>query len=128
MNPPEGVVLVVEDEMLLRFELLDAFAEAGIPAIGASDGDEGARLLEDEAVVALVTDVRMPGRLDGIALAERAARLAPVRLVLICSGDPLTSLGRIPPHAIVATKPCASEAIVSVVAASLRGSARARSA
>lgn len=116
-------VLVVEDESLLRFILMDAFEEAGFAVLGAGTGDEGWSLLTSNAVSALVTDVQMPGRVDGLELADLAIRLVPTRPVVICTELPISSLGNIPGGALVLPKPCAAEVIVAAVTAGLRETA-----
>jgi CheY-like chemotaxis protein len=63
-------VLVVEDEALIRMLLASELEEAGFIVHEAGSGDEALTLLEGGLpVAAVVTDVRMPGRLDGLGLA-----------------------------------------------------------
>jgi DNA-binding response OmpR family regulator len=79
-------VLLVEDEMLIRSVVADELREQGYEVIEAETGDEAAALLEHESFDLLLTDVRMPGKLDGIDLALRARRLRPKLPVLVVSG------------------------------------------
>src|SRR5207247_778251 len=56
------VVLVVEDEILLRIDAMAMVDEAGFEAIAASDADEAIRILESRNdIKAVFTDVQMPG-------------------------------------------------------------------
>jgi DNA-binding NtrC family response regulator len=79
-------VLLVEDEFLIRSVMADELRDQGYEVIEAETGDEAAQLLERESFDLLLTDVRMPGRLDGIDLAHRARRVRPTLPVLVVSG------------------------------------------
>src|SRR3979490_390825 len=60
------VVLIVEDEMLLRLDAIVMVEQAGFEGIAASDADEAIRILESRTdVKAVITDVQMPGTMDG---------------------------------------------------------------
>jgi CheY-like chemotaxis protein len=79
-------VLVVEDEILIRFILADSLRDIGYQVLEAADGDEGLHILNSGQVVdLLVTDVRMPGDVDGMELTRRSKSLAPRRPVIVCS-------------------------------------------
>ena len=85
-------ILVVEDEFLIRFMLADSLREIGYQVLEAADGDEGFEILMTGQVIDLiVTDVRMPGAIDGMELARRSKSLAPARPVIVCSADLLKS-------------------------------------
>ena len=79
-------ILVVEDEILIRFLLADSLRDIGYQVLEAGDGDEGLDILSSgQAVDLLVTDVRMPGEIDGLELTRRSKLLAPGRPVIVCS-------------------------------------------
>ncbi len=79
-------ILVVEDEILIRFILADSLRDIGYQVLEAADGDEGLHILNSGQVVdLLVTDVRMPGDIDGMELTRRSKSLAPGRPVIVCS-------------------------------------------
>lgn len=79
-------ILFVEDEYLIRFMLADSLREIGYQVLEAANGDEGLEILRSTQVVdILVTDVRMPGAVDGMELTRRSKSLAPGRPVIICS-------------------------------------------
>lgn len=81
-------ILVVEDEFLIRFMLADSLRELGYQVMEAADGDEGLEILVSGQVIdLLVTDVRMPGGVDGMELTRRSKSLAPARPVIVCSAD-----------------------------------------
>ena len=79
----KATVLVVEDEVLIRLMIADALRSHGINVIEASNGDEAMHVLQSALPVELLlTDIRMPSALDGLALAQ-AARSARPGLKLI---------------------------------------------
>ena len=71
ITPP--MVLLVEDEPLVRMTAADELDEAGFQVLEAKNADEALALLEahSDEVQVLFTDVDMPGSMDGMALAER---------------------------------------------------------
>ena len=65
------VVLVVDDESLIRMTAMEMVEEAGFEAIAASDADGAIRILESrEDIRAIFTDVQIPGSMDGLRLAR----------------------------------------------------------
>jgi CheY-like chemotaxis protein len=78
------VVLVVEDEPLVRMDMADCLTDEGFEVIEASDADEAIKALEaDGRIRLLFTDVDMPGTMDGLKLARFVAdRWPPVRIIV----------------------------------------------
>jgi CheY-like chemotaxis protein len=68
-------VLVVEDESLVRETITAELEDAGFIVIEAETAEEGLEILEGKPVDVLFTDIRLPGRMDGWDLAERARDL-----------------------------------------------------
>jgi CheY-like chemotaxis protein len=85
---PKAVVLIVEDEGLIRMHAADMVRDLGYVAIEAVDADHAISLLEDTPEIAVVfTDIQMPGSLDGLRLAAVVRdRWPPVKL-LVTSGQ-----------------------------------------
>jgi CheY-like chemotaxis protein len=80
------VVLVVEDETLIRLLANDMLSEAGYRVLEARDGQEALTILEVHADVrALFTDVTMPN-LDGLSLAKVVSERWPRIGILLTSG------------------------------------------
>jgi two-component system, response regulator PdtaR len=82
-----GIVLVVEDEPIVRMMAVDCVEEAGLEAIEASNADEALRVLRGCSAIDIVfTDVRMPGTIDGFQLARVIASEWPATQVMVTSG------------------------------------------
>lgn len=79
------VVLVVEDEMLLRMRAVDMVEDAGFTPVEAVDADEAVAILESRSDIALLfTDIQMPGSMDGLKLAHTVhKRWPPIKIILV---------------------------------------------
>jgi two-component system, response regulator PdtaR len=79
-------ILMVEDEAIVRMVTAEEFRVAGFRVIECASADEAMDLLlAGKRFDVLFTDVRMPGEMNGIALAKAARRLAPDLPVIIAS-------------------------------------------
>jgi CheY-like chemotaxis protein len=80
-----AVVLVVEDEMLLRMRAVDMVEDAGYTSVEAVDADEAVAILESRSDIALMfTDIQMPGSMDGLTLAHTVhKRWPPIKIILV---------------------------------------------
>jgi CheY-like chemotaxis protein len=82
------VVLIVEDEQLLRMNAVEMVEEAGFEAIEASDADEAIRILESRNDIrAVFTDIQMPGSMDGLKLARAVRHRWPPLALIVTSGQ-----------------------------------------
>src|ERR1043166_8308987 len=77
------VVLIVEDEFLLRMNAVEMIAAAGFEAIEAANADEAIEILENRRDITVVfTDIQMPGSMDGLKLARAVrGRWPPIKIV-----------------------------------------------
>jgi CheY-like chemotaxis protein len=82
-------ILVVEDEVLVRLMLSDYLQECGFKVLEAATADEALVILEKGTVQidTVLTDVRMPGTLDGFGLARWIRQHRPGLPVILTSGD-----------------------------------------
>jgi two-component system, response regulator PdtaR len=105
ITPP--VVLVVEDEPLVRMTAADELDEAGFLVLEAKNADEAIAVLEahSDEVQVLFTDVDMPGSMNGMALAEQVYQRWPHVLLLISSGYARPHPDEIPDHGHFLPKP-----------------------
>ena len=80
-----SVVLVVEDEMLLRMSAVDMVEDAGYTSVEAVNADEAVAVLESRSDIALLfTDIQMPGSMDGLKLAQTVHnRWSPIKIILV---------------------------------------------
>jgi CheY-like chemotaxis protein len=78
------VILVVEDEVLVRMLVVSVAENAGFEALWAATADEAIGILESRSDIRLVfTDVNMPGSMNGLRLAHAIrGRWPPVELLV----------------------------------------------
>jgi CheY-like chemotaxis protein len=77
------VVLVVEDDHLLRLDAADMISAAGFDVVEAANADEAIAILESRNDITVVfTDIQMPGSMDGLKLARAVrGRWPPIKIV-----------------------------------------------
>jgi CheY-like chemotaxis protein len=77
------VVLIVEDEFLLRMDAVNMIAAAGFEVVEAGNADEAIEILESRRDITVVfTDIQMPGSMDGLKLARAVrGRWPPIKIV-----------------------------------------------
>jgi CheY-like chemotaxis protein len=87
MGEDRPVLLVVEDDFLVRLTLADSLADSGFEVLEAADAQEALALLCNRAdILAMLTDINLPGGSDGFALARAARVLRPDLPVVYASG------------------------------------------
>ena len=110
-------VLVVDDEPTVRMLVTEVLAEVGYTAIEAADGAAGLRVLRSDARIdLLVTDVGLPGGMNGRQMADAARVHRPELKVLFITGyaeNAVVGDGHLDPGMHVMTKPFALEALAS---------------
>jgi CheY-like chemotaxis protein len=86
----QNIVLVVEDEVLIRLGAVDAFDEGGFIVIEAEHSAAAIQIaLKYPQIDLLFTDVNMPGDMNGIGLAEHLFALRPRLKIIVTSALPL---------------------------------------
>jgi signal transduction histidine kinase/CheY-like chemotaxis protein len=114
-----ATVLVVDDEPTVRMLVTDLLRELGYVIIEAADGAGGLEVLHSDARIdLLVTDVGLPGGMNGRQLADAARVQRPALKVLFITGFAETSLlsdGHLEPGMAILTKPFAVEALAQRV-------------
>jgi two-component system, response regulator PdtaR len=81
-------VLVVEDEVMMRTKLVEELQDAGYLVVEASDGTEAVEILTHRTDVRIViSDVRMPGPIDGVELCRRIRSGYPGIKIVLSSGE-----------------------------------------
>ena len=93
----DQTVLVVEDEALIRMDIVDCLNEAGFDVVEAANADEAIRILETRTDIRLVlTDVDMPGSMDGLKLAAFVRHRWPPIRIIVTSGHVRVGEGDLP--------------------------------
>src|SRR6202795_241430 len=87
-SAPPAVVLVVEDEMLLRMRAVDMVEDAGYTSVEAVDAEAAFAILESSPGIGLLfTDIQMPGSMDGLQLAHAVHERWPSIKIILVSGQ-----------------------------------------
>jgi CheY-like chemotaxis protein len=110
------VILVVEDEALIRMNTIEMIEDAGYDVVAAADVAGAIDILERRNDVAILfTDINMPGSLDGLRLAQYVGELWPSIRVVITSGKTILRDKDIPPDGRFLLKPYSSQQIEKVL-------------
>lgn len=115
-SPRRKIVLVVDDESLVRMVTVDMVEFAGYDVIEAVDADDAVAILETRSDIALVmTDVDMPGSMDGLKLAHAVRnRWPPIKLIIVSGKSRLTEAD-LPTDARFIGKPYSVDTMVSAL-------------
>ena len=114
--PVPQVILIVEDDPFLKFLTVDAVEEAGFVALEAGSADEAVAILESRLDIALVlTDINMPGSMDGLKLAHAVRNRWPPIKIIVVSGRMRPSDVDLPMQCRFFAKPYSSDAIISEI-------------
>jgi PAS domain S-box-containing protein len=112
-------VLVVDDEPVVRMLVTEVLSDLGYTAVEAADGAAGLKVLQSDARIdLLVTDVGLPGGMNGRQLADAARVVRPALKVLFITGyaeNAVLSHGHLEPGMHVLTKPFAMEALAAQI-------------
>jgi len=108
-----AVVLIVEDDALLRMLAAEVVEEAGFVAIEAADADEAVSVLESRSDIALLlTDIEMPGSMNGLKLAQAVRNRWPPIKILVVSGQMRPQPSELPSNSRFLAKPYPTAALV----------------
>ena len=114
--PAKAVVLVVEDETLIRMNAVEMIQDAGFEAIEAADADEAIAILEARSDIRVVfTDIDMPGSMNGIRLAQAVRGRWPPIKIIATSGHFKLQEGDLPDDGRFLAKPYNSSQITSTI-------------
>lgn len=107
LSTQRRLVLVIEDEALVREHAVILLEECGFTVADFGSADEALPYLEarGEAIDVIFTDVRLPGSLDGLALAQIVGRRWPAIPLVITSGNDALSDPRLPEGVTFLAKP-----------------------
>jgi CheY-like chemotaxis protein len=110
------VVLVVEDEFLIRMYAAEMIEEAGFDVVEASNADEAVAILEARPDVAVVfTDIQMPGSMDGLKLARAVRDRWPPIHIFATSGLVHVQTGDLPDGGRFLPKPYSPAQVIATL-------------
>jgi signal transduction histidine kinase/CheY-like chemotaxis protein len=118
--PPGAVVLVVDDEAAMRSVIDDVLSDLGYAVLQAIDGQSGLRVAESTARIdLLLTDVGLPGGMNGRQLADAVRHRRPTLKVLFITGYAESAAaigsGQMEDGMEILTKPFAVDALAAKV-------------
>jgi two-component system, response regulator PdtaR len=117
-EPGDGIaVLVVDDEPFVRMDMAEILRRAGFYVEEASNSDEALSKLNGGGypLGALVTDVQMPGTMNGYGLAKRIRDRFPQTGIIVISGVVRPSAGEMPRNVTFLAKPVSPERLVRAI-------------
>ena len=118
-------VLIVENEAIVRMELSHRLVNMGLAVMSAADADEAIALLNAHPEInLLMTDIRMPGSMDGARLARHARRRWPPLKVIVASGMIHTPRHGLPRDSIFLAKPYWPETLADALDPLINGGGR----
>jgi CheY-like chemotaxis protein len=108
-------VLVVEDEPLVRIYVSDVLDQSGFEVIAAASGEEALTRVAEGGVCAIVSDVAMPGQVNGFELARRVREEFPRTGVVLVSGVIEPTDEHLPMGVRFLTKPVKASTLLRLV-------------
>jgi two-component system, response regulator PdtaR len=109
---PQKTALVVESNEILKLCMVNLVEMTGLKVVHASSGDEAIRVLESRSDIALlITNVVMPGSIDGVDLAHAVDDRWPSVKIIVVSGKRGLAESDLPTKSLFFTKPYHDEEI-----------------
>jgi two-component system, response regulator PdtaR len=110
------VVLVVEDEVLIRMNTVEIIEDAGFHVLEAANADDAIALLEVRLDIQVVfTDIDMPGSMNGIKLAQAVRGRWPPIKIIATSGHFKLKAGDLPDDGSFLPKPYNSKQVADII-------------
>lgn len=112
----QTIVLVVEDEPILRMMAVDLVEDAGFTAVEAADADTAVAILEGRPDIRIVfTDIDLPGGLDGMKLAAAIRDRWPPIDIILTSGHLRPAAADLPARSVFFSKPYSHERVTETM-------------
>ena len=106
-----SVILVVENDFILRLHVCDSLRRVGFIVIEAGNAHEALTVLRARSDIAVVvTDIRMPGAMDGSGLIRQIRKLLPSVKVIAA-----TAYGTSEPVEATVSKPYSTEKLITII-------------
>ena len=116
-NREKQTVLIVDDEPFIRMYVRGVLEDAGHLAKEASNAQDALTLINEDGITLLVTDIDMPGAMDGLALAREVRATRPNIAVIVTSGRHLPRPDEMPSDTHFLSKPFSEERLMALVGA-----------
>jgi len=112
------LVLLVQDEFLLRMNAVEMIEEAGFDVVEAGNADEASAILESRSDIRVIfTDIQMPGSMDGLKVAAAVRGRWPPIKIMATSGRYVIREGDLPEGGVFLSKPYTSDGILIALCA-----------
>lgn len=109
-------VLIVDDEALIRMDLVDTLQLRGYRTYEADNAAEAIAILETHSDIRVVfTDIQMPGDMDGMALAHYVRKRWPPTILIVSSGNKRPDETAFPSSCSFIPKPLESTALSAIL-------------
>ena len=116
MARSKSVILLVEDELLLRMDSAELIENAGFEVVQAANADEAIDMLTARPDIHVVfTDIQMPGTMDGLKLARFVRDRWPPIKIVATSGLVRVGEDDLPAGGVFLPKPYRGEEIIGVL-------------
>src|ERR1700722_9107569 len=116
MTRPSPVILIVEDEFLLRMDSAEVIENAGFEVVEASNADEAIAVLTARPDIHVVfTDIQMPGLMDGLKLARFVRDRWPPIKIVATSGRVMVGDDDLPDGSVFLPKPYRGAEVVATL-------------
>ena len=115
-HQPQTVVLIVEDDPLLRMDAVEMIEQTGFKAYEAANADEAIKILETRPDITVIfTDIDMPGSMNGIKLAHAVRGRWPPVKIIVTSGKFTLREGDLPDGGKFIPKPYTFANVTSAI-------------
>jgi DNA-binding NtrC family response regulator len=109
-------VLVVEDETLIRMDVVDQLEAEGFTIFEAANADQAIALLSAESTIQILfTDIDMPGGMDGLKLAAAVRDRWPPVKIIVTSGHRSVEITDLPSGSVFFSKPYHHAGVVASI-------------
>lgn len=109
------VVLVVDDEVLIRMTVRATLEDEGYDVKEAGNVDEALLVLDGGGIAAVLADIEMPGTLNGIDLARLIRAVWPAIPLIVTSGRSPLRASELPAHVLMLTKPFSADQLLLIL-------------
>ncbi|WP_264051052.1 response regulator [Methylobacterium flocculans] len=114
--PEDSVILVVEDDDLVRLMAVEMLEDAGYDVVEARHADEAWLVLHQRSDIGVVfSDVDMPGTMCGVMLAERVSDAWPDIRIILTSGRQRFADRAVPDHGLFVAKPYSVSQVIDAI-------------